>query len=97
LERDCHTESSRASGVSLQNEQETAQLCHVPAHEESMNIDVFSHSKRNLTFDFWEKVKPQFVLYRKQANKRCGLLVHQAKVSLWRSYIQNVPFDVKGF
>lgn len=91
------TELSGESAVSLQNDQETAQLLYVPAHEESMYIDVFSHSKRTSAFDFGDEVKLQSFLYRKQANKHCGLLVHQAKVSLWRSYIQNIPFEVKGF
>lgn len=92
-----HTESSGESGVSLQNDQETAQVCYVPAREERMYTDVFSHSKINLAFDFWEKMKLQSFVYRKQADKHCGLLVHQAKVSLWRSYIQNISFNVKGF
>lgn len=74
-----HTELSGESAVSLQNDQETAQLCYVPAHEESMYIDVFSHSKRTSAFEFWDKVKLQSFLYRKQANKHCGLLVHQQK------------------
>lgn len=63
-----HTNSSGESAVSLKNSQETVQLYYAPAHEERMYNDVFTHSKRNLAFDFLDEVKLQPVLSRKQAS-----------------------------
>lgn len=70
----------------------------MPAHEERMYIGVFSHSKRNLAFNFWDKVKLQSFSLQEASKQALWLAGSPGKSQpVEESYIQNIPFDVKGF